>query len=200
MLFQKRRGASICNQLRLPGSNGGHGSKVIRNLAMGSVFCIVFGCAATPPDRCSEHHLSAAAKAAVENAQTVAGFVGDNTSCADSGVSPADAYAKALASFCNPADAWVAGKQGQGAATVCQSLESHLWREAYNLGRQLNTFELQLESLDHELTSLAGRAEAATRMGQLKLQRIKVAREIESISGVASVRGWGKQAQVDAHE
>ena len=75
-------------------------------------------------------------------------------------------------------------------------MENRRWREAYNLGRELNTFELRLQSLDQELAATMAADDAATRIGQLKLQRIKLAREIESISGVAAVRGWDEQIQV----
>lgn len=113
---------------------------------------------------------------------------------------PTAAHATTVTGSCNPADAWVAGRTGQEAAKKCATVENRRWREAYNLGRELNTFELRLQSLDQELAATMAANDAATRIGQLKLQRIKLAREIESISGVAAVRGWDEQIQVKPYE
>jgi hypothetical protein len=97
---------------------------------------------------------------------------------------------------CEPAAAWLAASQRQPAETTCEGGDQRIWQEAHNLGVQYAEFKTRLVELDREITRLEVDPQAARRVGQLKLQRVKLAREIEMITGIASVRGWGSQEQV----
>jgi hypothetical protein len=196
MMLKHRWANSACGQRQLP-PPWHDNTREFLLLVVGLISGIVSGCAVTPVEQCSQQRLAAAAMAAVKDARLVEDFVAGYPACAGSEGSPADAYAAALASFCVPAQAWVSGRQGQELDSVCQSWENRSWREAYNLGRQLHGFQQQLQQLDRELAELANSDEATGRTGPLNLQRIKLVREIEAISGVAQVRGWDTQIQVD---
>lgn len=196
MMLKNRWVNSACGQQQLPQPRQDN-SRGFMLLVVGLISGIVSACAVTPAEQCSQQRLAAAAMAAVKDARLVEDFVAGHPACAGSEGSPADAYAAALASFCVPAQAWASGRQGQEIDNACQSRENRSWREAYNLGRQLDDFQQQLQQLDRELVDLADSGESTGRVGPLNLQRIKLVREIEAISGVAQVRGWDTQIQVD---
>ncbi|MDJ0655966.1 MAG: hypothetical protein QNJ40_17515 [Xanthomonadales bacterium] len=124
--------------------------------------------------------IQAIADRAIDRQVTLEQLLSSDAEC-DSG-QLTEAYQAALEQRCLPRRGWQDGLAGEPAYPHCQ--DRRAWREAYNLGGSYAAFQSELERLDRQIQQ-EGQAG-----GQARMQRVRVVRELDAITGAARLNGW----------
>lgn len=146
----------------------------------GTAVVLVVGCATRPA--CDP---VVTAAAAVDSRVPPGALADRHPSCDESAL--ASAYGDLLVARCDAALGWQAVRAGLSLPASCADTGNRLWREAIQLAGQLNAFEAELADVQARLDQGEG-------AGPLRLEQVRLTREIDQIRGVAAIRGW-EQAQ-----